>query len=208
MVKAMRLLSSFMVLPSPSGPTWNVARPSGSSTGQDTRPTGSSSPPTMNTSIRFSAPIAPPVSGASTRWWPEAGQPLPELAHDGRAVRRQVDEDGARRRRGRPGVGHRGHDVGRRQRQQRDLGRPGHRRHVGARPSRPSIAAMAAASTSCTTTSLPSATRFAGDPPADVAQPDHTDRHRSSPIRRVRPKRQRPWWQAALDPEAPPDESV
>ncbi len=66
-VKAMRLLRSFMVLPSPNGPTWKVARPSGSSTGM-TLATGSSSPPTMNTSIRFSAPIAPPVSGASTRW--------------------------------------------------------------------------------------------------------------------------------------------
>ena len=42
-----------------------------------TRATGSSSPPTMNTSIRFSAPIAPPVSGASTRWCPEPARRSP-----------------------------------------------------------------------------------------------------------------------------------
>ena len=31
----------------------------------------------MNTSIRFSAPMAPPVSGASTRWCPEAARRSP-----------------------------------------------------------------------------------------------------------------------------------
>ena len=31
----------------------------------------------MNTSMRRSAPIAPPVSGASTRWWPEAAKRSP-----------------------------------------------------------------------------------------------------------------------------------
>ena len=128
-VKAMRLLSSFMVLPSPSAPTWNVARPSGSSTGR-TRATGSSSPPTMNTSIRFSAPMAPPVRGASTRWCPDAARRLAELAHDGRAVGGQVDEDGTRRGGAGPGRGDVGDHVRRGQREQRDVGLAGHRRDV------------------------------------------------------------------------------
>ena len=50
----------------------------------------------MKTSIRFSAPMAPPVSGASTRKWPEPAQASAELAHDGRAVRGQIDQDRSR----------------------------------------------------------------------------------------------------------------
>ena len=126
-VKAIRLLSSFMVLPSPSAPTWKVARPSGSSTGR-TRATASSSPPIMNTSIRRSAPMAPPVSGASTRWWPEAARRSPSSRTTaGLLVERSTRmEPGAAA----PAhaVGHGGDDVGRRQRQQRDVGLASHRR--------------------------------------------------------------------------------
>ncbi len=168
-VKAIRLLSSFMVLPSPNAPTWKVARPSGSSTGR-TRATGSSSPPTMNTSIRFSAPMAPPVRGASTRWCPEAARRAPKSRTTAGLL---VD----RSTRMAPGAAAPAHAVA----TSATTSGVGNDSSVtsawratdatsGAAVA-PVIAAIAAASTSWTTTSLPSATRLAAMAPPILPSP-------------------------------------
>ena len=67
-VNAIRLFTSFIVLPRPERAEVHERAPERLEHRLHARATASSSPPTMNESMRFWAPIAPPVSGASTRW--------------------------------------------------------------------------------------------------------------------------------------------
>ena len=120
-VKAMRLLSSFIVLPSPSGPTWNVARPERLEHGED---------PGDGLVVATDHEDEHPLLGADgpagqrrlDEVMPGGGQALPELAHAAGLLVDRSTRIGTGRRGAGPGGGHLGDDVRGRQRQQGDVG--------------------------------------------------------------------------------------
>ena len=142
MVKATRLLTASSCCRARAGRRGSVARPSGSSTdGRGDRLVVAADHEHEHAASRRRS--APPVSGASTRWWPGGASRSPSARTDGRAVGRQVDEHRARVRRAGPLVGDGVDDGGRRQRQQRDVGRRRRATATSGAAVAPSIAATA-----------------------------------------------------------------
>jgi len=117
--------------------------------------------------MRFSAPVA------------RGDKALAQFAHDGRTVGGEVHEDGARRGSIRPIGGDSRDDVGRGQRQQCHVGEARHRRDVR-RGRSPGYGHHCVDVEVMHDHVVAVGHEVGGDGPPDVAQPDHTCRHRPS----------------------------
>ena len=159
-----------------ASPTWNSARPSGSSTGR-TRSTAS----VVAADHEHEHPALGPDGSTGQGRLDEvvaragrAGRPA-SRTDAGLLVDRSTRIDPGAADAG-PGGGDRVDDRRGRQGQQRDLGGPDRRPRPRPRPSAPTIAAARPASTSCTDDVVAVGHQVGGDRPADVAQADHADR--------------------------------